>query len=255
MSTYIKYIIMVIVVGYCFPLHADDNERVKQIRSMEVPGYWNFQKGSLGGGNWLTGPIGRFIYNNHLATKALRAILPYTDIDFYENKFKEYSGYNNGGFRESRSKSAINISMLRTSLALMQQQRIEDAIVLKDTISPVFNEHILLAADRNVDSYYETIYRQEFEELGNYISLCLSDVMRTSKGRFKDEVYIIQEQFDVVCSEVEYLHRIGSPANEMPSSQRQEGYETCKKRLRYLALRAEYLSDITVKLFKLNPGL
>ena len=255
MSIYMKHIILAIVMGCSFSAHADDNERVKQIRSMEVPGYWDFQKGNLSGGNWLTSPIGRFIYNNSLATKALRAILPYTDTDFYESKFKEYAGYSGSKFREERSKNAVNIAMLRTSLSLMQQQRMEFALVVKDTITPIFNEHILLAADRNVDQCYETIYRQEFEELGKYISSCLLDVMRKSKGRFKEEVYIIRHELDIVCTEVDYLHRIGGPANEMPSSQRQEGYEKCKARLMYLSLRAEYLSDITVKLFKLNPGL
>lgn len=253
--SFLKSIMAVCLVGCSITMSAGDNGRAHQVLSMETPGYWNFQRGGIDGKGGLLGSIGSWLYKNNPQTKVLRAILPYSDNQFYESTNKDYSGYSGGAFFELRSKNAVNISLLRSALSLMQQERLEDALTVNDTITPVFNEHLLLMADRNIDMYYVTVYRDQFEELGGDISNHLAKVMRVSKGRLKDDVERLEKEFRLVCAQVEYLHKTGGASTEIHNAQRQEGYEDCKERLQSIAKRSEYLANITEQLYNINPNL
>lgn len=245
MKRFISIIMTVVILSALLPFgsKAEDNERVKQIRSMELTGYWDYKKGGLSGGGLLSG-IGDWVFRAAI----LKAVLPYTDTNFYESTYRNYSGYSGGRFHEYKSKEALNVAILRSSLALLQQERMAAAMTVKDTITPVFDEHLLLAVDRNVDKHYVS-YREVFDQLGGEISQSLSSTMRMSKGMFKNEVYVLQQEFELISEQIKYLHKSGLPSYELESSQRQQGYEDCKIRLEKLSRSAAALAEITETLF------
>lgn len=228
---------------------ADDNERVMQIYSMELGGYWNFQKGDITGAR-IMNPVGKWIFSKTL----LKELLPYTDENFYEKTYKKYSGYSRGRFLETKSQEAVNIALLRTSLSLMQQERVSAGLVTRDTITPVYNEHLALAVDRSVDVFYKN-YSETFKALGEDISESLNTAMKSSKGQMKNEVYALQKEFELVCEQIEYLRKTGSDSFQLESAQRQEGYEECKDRLERLSVASAFLADITNKIYSIRHDL
>lgn len=211
----LKFLVLILTV-FCLSSSAQSlSERGKQMFSMEIPGYWDFSK---------TG--------------------------WYKNQ-KKYSGWNGWKFKESKSKQAVNIGILRLALAELQNERAKSALEVKDTITPVFIEHGLLYLDRINEVYHTRGYDKSIRALADTISANLTDIMRISKGKFKGSVDFIQGEYDIIVSEVDYLRKNNGGNAQLESEQRREGFDSCLERLQVLADRSKSLYERTLAIDKL----
>lgn len=227
------------------------DERSKAVLSMDFPAYWDFQRGMLAGGlgfpfNFLD-EIGRQWYNR--ASAAEFSWLPYNDTKFYEVTHKKYSGYKNS-FQESLSKTAANMLLHRVARYSEQKKRLKDAKVVKDTVTPVFDEHLLLLADRQIDLHYQA-YKKDFTELVDNISAFLSEALTLSNGKYLVEIAALSAKLTLITEEIMYYHQTGA-SDDLENSQRQAGYEDCLSRLKALSRDAMSLKKAINQLVSLN---
>ena len=99
-----------------------------------------------------------------------------------------------------------------------------------DSITPVYNEEMARAADRNVDLMYSQ-YKSDFEKMQTAISGCLTYSLNKSNGRLAEAVEAIRQENELVLSQVEYIHKTGI-GYEMENAKRQTAYEEAREKMR-----------------------
>lgn len=212
------------------------DERTKAILSMECPTYWDFKKGGLDGNGLLKAWAYIEMYKS-LAENPYLLALGGLDTQFYESTHKKYSGYSGNSFAENRSKTAANLAIYRIARVGEQTARLKDATATRDTVTPVFEEHIYLLGDRTIDKHYLS-YKEEFEGLHSDISNTLLSAMALGGGKFSTEINLVQERLKVVTEKIKYLHKTGLDGSDLESSQRQAGYEECLDELKGISIQA-----------------
>lgn len=108
-----------------------------------------------------------------------------------------------------------------------------------DTITPVYNEEMIRKAERNVDLMYSQ-YKDEFSKNQKTITSALSYCLSESKGELYEAVLILQNQNDIILSDIDYIHKTGV-GYEMENAKRQIAYEEQLEKM-------EKLSSLAAKL-------
>ena len=162
----------------------------------------------------------------------------------------KYSGATGGWFGKGYkvSKSDVGqISPIRlenaTFLGQIQTRSKEEEARLKD----LWEEDKLKQADRMVDLVYP-MYKDIFNEMQDKISDALTLCIHYSKGKMQWQIEQIVMENDIVCANIEYLHKNGL-GNELSNSRRQQGYEDNKEAMNKIVSRATILAALAKSLY------
>lgn len=102
-----------------------------------------------------------------------------------------------------------------------------------DSLSPIVDEELYQAVDRQVDLQYAD-YREEFERLQNHIEDCLTFSFKRSRGKSQPVIDAITRHNQIICDNIAYIRKTG-PGAEMSNADRQEGYEKALRDMREVA--------------------
>lgn len=102
-----------------------------------------------------------------------------------------------------------------------------------DTITPIYNEEMIRGAERNVDLMYSQ-YKSDFNKMQLTISEALTYCLKKSNGKLIEAVTLIQNENNLVLSDIEYTHKTGA-GYEMENTKRQIAYEECAEKMRKIA--------------------
>lgn len=102
-----------------------------------------------------------------------------------------------------------------------------------DSLTPIVDEELYQAIDRQVDLQYAD-YKEEFVRLQGIIEECLTFSLERSNGKYRPIVEEISNHNKIICDKIAYVRKTG-PGSEMSNADRQEGYEQALKELRSIA--------------------
>lgn len=151
---------------------------------------------------------------------------------YYWTLHRKYSGAYWSGLNIKTKESKSNVKRVATPRAAQIPLEIKAINHLNsqiDSIQPVVNEETIRSAQRMVDIVYPQ-YKDSFMELGKTISESLAYCMSKSGGKMSDACEHIQMEYDVICSEIEYMRKTGI-GNEVEPTKRQLTYEDARNRL------------------------
>lgn len=171
--------------------------------------------------------------------------------NFYFHLFhKNYSGATGGIFGKGYDVSKSNVGQLSPVRAEIETLlfRIHDRTKEEEArLKPLWEEDQLKQADRMVDLIYP-MYQDIFNDMQNKISDALTLCIHYSKGRMQWQIQELIKDNDILCANIEYLHKSG-PGNELSNSRRQQGYEDNKEAMNKLVGRAAILAALAKSLY------
>lgn len=205
-----------------------DSQKFKQWRSME-------------NGKWDFGPDGYYYvwhkgYSGaHWNTDWL-AFIPIFSIRFDE-----------GDSNEKR------VMLERAAQLVATYEKKDKTVAELDTITPVYNEELKRSLERNVDLMYSQ-FQKEFNQHQNTITQALSFCLSQSKGELLEAVTIIQNQNDVILSNIDYIHKTGV-GYEMENTKREIAYTEQLEKMEKLAALSAKLMLYTKCHYTKQPNL
>lgn len=200
-----------------YPTHDDQKE--KQWKSMEN-GPWNFAPG------W---------YYYFLHRKYSGAYLHWawlgTSVRFKESK--------------SDVKRIMPTRILSEETQYQKQMKAEEE---QAYIEKLYREEVVRAADRNVDLVYPT-FIDDFTRMQQSINEGLVYCLKKSKGKLRYQVNQLTRQNEVLCQNIEYIHKTGV-GYELENAKRQEAYWDYKKDMELLVSRVAHLVGMAQNFYK-----
>lgn len=150
---------------------------------------------------------------------------------FFKIKFKETKS-DVGRCGPTRSLAAIteNDVLKKTKLEL-------------DSITPIYQEEMLRAADRNVDLAYQS-FKDDFREMQESISSNLQFILERSKGKMNKAVTAYADVNDLLCERINYIHKTGLGI-ELENTKREIAYEEIRNDMQDLLKATNRLAYYT----------
>ena len=108
-----------------------------------------------------------------------------------------------------------------------QRQKEEKVEEEMEMIKELHQEEVERAADRNVDLVYSS-FKDDFNRMQESISEGLLFVAQKSKGKMNYQVTQLSRQNEMICRNIEYIHRQGI-GYELENAKRQKAYIINKK--------------------------
>lgn len=118
-----------------------------------------------------------------------------------------------------------------------------------DSIQPIVVEETLRSAERNAPDVTYQEYKKEFNELQDRISTFLTYCLVQSKGELAECVSKLQDDNDVICAEIEYIHQAG-PNHEIEVTKREIAYDECREEMVKVAAACASLAKYAMYNYK-----
>lgn len=194
-----------------------DNQKEKQWTSMEN-GPWDFAP------DWYY----YFLHKN------------YSGAEMYW----KWAGFKSGyrvRFKEEKS-NVKRIMPVRVTAEETQRQKLSQVENERAYVEELYKEELLREADRTVDLTYSS-YKDEFNRMQDCISDGLLYCLHKSDGKLQYQVHEISRVNEVLCADIEYIHKTGV-GYELENAKRQQAYEDAKKRMGDLVSRTARLCAV-----------
>lgn len=191
-----------------------DSQKEKQWRSMET-GPWDFDPG------W-------YYYFLH------------KDYSGAYTKWK-WHGFHSGlrvYFKESKSHTKT-IMPDRTAAEEEQRAGEKKAEEERQEIKPLYQEELARAADRSVDLVYID-FKDDYNRMQDDIDDGLVYCMKKSRGRLSYQVTQLQNQNELICNSIGYIHKTGL-AYGLENARREKAYIEYRKQMQELVSRVAHL--------------
>lgn len=191
-----------------------DKQKEKQWQSIET-GPWNFEPG------W-------YYYLMH--KKYSGAYLKW-----------EWHGFKSGlrvKFKESKS-NVRTIMPRRLASEEEQKKKMKKVEEEREKIEPLYKEELEREADRAVDLVYSS-YKDDFNRMQDQISEGLMYCLKKSKGKLQFQVTHLQRQNDLICRNIEYIHKTGLLCG-LENAKREKAYAQYRKEMEELVSRVAHL--------------
>ena len=120
-----------------------------------------------------------------------------------------------------------------------QRQKVKKVNEEYEKIEELHKEEVERAADRNVDLIY-TSFKDDFNRMQDRITEGLLFCMTKSCGKMKYQVNEISRENEIVCQNIEYIHKQGV-GYELESAKRQQAYSDAKKKMEGIVSRVAHL--------------
>lgn len=150
-------------------------------------------------------------------------------------------------FKESNS----NVKrIMPTRVTSEETQRLKEKKVEEEMemIEELHQEEVERAADRNVDLVYSS-FKDDFNRMQESISEGLLFCQQKSKGKLNYQVIQLSRQNDIICRNIEYIHRQGA-GYELENAKRQKAYQEAKSDMEKLASRVAHLVGMAQAYYK-----
>lgn len=141
-------------------------------------------------------------------------------------------------FRESES-NVKRIMPTRIVSEETQRQKMMEVETEREKIKQLYDEDVAKAADRSVDLAYSS-FKDDFNRMQASISEGLSYCMQKSKGKMQYQVKQLTRQNELICSNIEYIHRQGV-GYELENAKREKAYIDARKAMEQLVSRVAHL--------------
>ena len=200
-----------------------DKQKEKQWRSMEN-GPWDFEPG------W-------YYYFFHKG---------YSGAETYW----KWQGFKSGlHVRFKESKSDVK-RIMPTRVTSEETQRQKEKKVEEETkmIQELHQEEVERAADRNTDLVYAN-FKDDFNRMQESIAEGLLFCQQKSKGKLNYQITQLSRQNDIICRNIEYIHRQGV-GYELENAKRQKAYMEAKEDMEKLVSRVAHLVGMAQAYYK-----
>lgn len=129
-----------------------------------------------------------------------------------------------------------------------QRQKEEKVEEEMEMIKELHQEEVERAADRNVDLVYSS-FKDDFNRMQESISEGLLYVAQKSKGKMNYQVTQLSRQNEMICRNIEYIHRQGI-GYELENAKRQKAYMEAKSVMEKLVSRVTHLVGMAQAYYK-----
>ena len=129
-----------------------------------------------------------------------------------------------------------------------QRQKEEKVEEEMEMIKELHQEEVERAADRNVDLVYSS-FKDDFNRMQESISEGLLFVAQKSKGKMNYQVTQLSRQNEMICRNIEYIHRQGI-GYELENAKRQKAYMEAKSDMEKLVSRVTHLVGMAQAYYK-----
>lgn len=129
-----------------------------------------------------------------------------------------------------------------------QRQKEEKVEEEMEMIKELHQEEVERAADRNVDLVYSS-FKDDFNRMQESISEGLLYVAQKSKGKMNYQVTQLSRQNEMICRNIENIHRQGI-GYELENAKRQKAYMEAKSDMEKLVSRVTHLVGMAQAYYK-----
>lgn len=150
-------------------------------------------------------------------------------------------------FKESNS-NVKRIMPTRVTSEETQRQKEKKVEEEMEMIEELHREEVERAADRNVDLVYSS-FKDDFNRMQESISEGLLFCQQKSKGKLNYQVTQLSRQNDIICRNIEYIHRQGA-GYELENAKRQKAYQEEKSAMEKLVSRVAHLVGMAQAYYK-----
>ena len=150
-------------------------------------------------------------------------------------------------FKESNS-NVKRIMPTRVTSEETQRQKEKKVEEEMEMIEELHQEEVERAADRNVDLVYSS-FKDDFNRMQESISEGLLFCQQKSKGKLNYQVTQLSRQNDIICRNIEYIHRQGA-GYELENAKRQKAYQEEKSAMEKLVSRVAHLVGMAQAYYK-----
>jgi hypothetical protein len=150
-------------------------------------------------------------------------------------------------FKESNS-NVKRIMPTRVTAEETQRQKEKKVEEEMEMIEELHQEEVERAADRNVDLVYSS-FKDDFNRMQESISEGLLFCQQKSKGKLNYQVTQLSRQNDIICRNIEYIHRQGA-GYELENAKRQKAYQEAKSDMEKLVSRVAHLVGMAQAYYK-----
>lgn len=197
-----------------YPEIQHDKQKEKQWRSMEN-GPWDFAP------DWYY-----YIFHNSYSGASLswkwRGFHSSLGVDFDES--------------DSNVKRIMPVRVIEEET---QRQKVKKVNEEYEKIEELHKEEVERAADRNVDLIY-TSFKDDFNRMQDRITEGLLFCMTKSGGKMKYQVNELSRENEIVCQNIEYIHKQGI-GYELENAKRQQAYSDAKVKMEGIVSRVAHL--------------
>ena len=197
-----------------YPEIQHDKQKEKQWRSMEN-GPWDFAP------DWYY-----YIFHNSYSGASLswkwRGFHSSLGVDFDES--------------DSNVKRIMPVRIIEEET---QRQKVKKVNEEYEKIEELHKEEVERAADRNVDLIY-TSFKDDFNRMQDRITEGLLFCMTKSGGKMKYQVNELSRENEIVCQNIEYIHKQGI-GYELENAKRQQAYSDAKTKMEGIVSRVAHL--------------
>ena len=197
-----------------YPEIQHDKQKDKQWRSMEN-GPWDFAP------DWYY-----YIFHNSYSGASLswkwRGFHSSLGVDFDES--------------DSNVKRIMPVRVIEEET---QRQKVKKVNEEYEKIEELHKEEVERAADRNVDLIY-TSFKDDFNRMQDRITEGLLFCMTKSGGKMKYQVNELSRENEIVCQNIEYIHKQGI-GYELENAKRQQAYSDAKTKMEGIVSRVAHL--------------
>ena len=120
-----------------------------------------------------------------------------------------------------------------------QRQKVKKVNEEYEKIEELHKEEVERAADRNVDLIY-TSFKDDFNRMQDRITEGLLFCMTKSGGKMKYQVNELSRENEIVCQNIEYIHKQGV-GYELENAKRQQAYSDAKTKMEGIVSRVAHL--------------
>ena len=120
-----------------------------------------------------------------------------------------------------------------------QRQKVKKVNEEYEKIEELHKEEVERAADRNVDLIY-TSFKEDFNRMQDRITEGLLFCMTKSGGKMKYQVNELSRENEIVCQNIEYIHKQGI-GYELENAKRQQAYSDAKTKMEGIVSRVAHL--------------
>ncbi len=126
-----------------------------------------------------------------------------------------------------------------------KEKKVEEEMAL---VKELHQEEVERAADRNVDLMYN-MFKDDFNRMQERIAEGLLFVQQKTDGKMNYQVTELSRQNDIVCKNIEYIHRQGI-GYELENAKRQKAYMEAKEEMEKLVSRVAHLVGMAQAYYK-----
>lgn len=150
-------------------------------------------------------------------------------------------------FKEEKSnvKRIMPTRVISEETQRQKEKKVEEEMAL---VKELHQEEVERAADRNVDLMYN-MFKDDFNRMQKRIAEGLLFVQQKTDGKMNYQVTELSRQNDIICKNIEYIHRQGI-GYELENAKRQKAYMEAKEEMKKLVSRVAHLVGMAQAYYK-----